>query len=107
MIDRAMVMRLAAAAQIDLASEELDRIPAQLTDILEQMSRIMEMGRAPLSESEAKAGLETGSDATPQPLRADVPGADALTGTLSRFAPEVRDGFFTVPLLPTHGGDAA
>jgi Asp-tRNA(Asn)/Glu-tRNA(Gln) amidotransferase C subunit len=41
-----------------------------------------------------------------QPLRPDEPGADTIHGALNRFAPEVRDGFFTVPLLPTHRQDA-
>ncbi|MEO5511195.1 MAG: hypothetical protein ABIS27_11255 [Longimicrobiales bacterium] len=100
MIDRARVVALAAAAGIHLDAEELDRIPAQLSDILEQMTRIIEIGREP--ESSTEADQRNAVDAVPQTLRADVPGADALVGTLSRFAPDVREGFFTVPILPTH-----
>jgi aspartyl/glutamyl-tRNA(Asn/Gln) amidotransferase C subunit len=99
-IDRPQVVALAAAAGIHLDAEEMDRIAAQLSDILEQMSRIIEIGREPETSPDVEQ-YDTIA-ATPQPLRADVPGADALAGTLSRFAPDVREGFFTVPLVPTH-----
>ena len=37
------------------------------------------------------------------PLRADVGGAVEVTGGLPAFAPALRDGFFLVPRLATHG----
>ena len=95
MLDRAMVQKLAAAAHIDLALEEVDRLAAQLTDILEQI--------APLSELAGTAA--DGGERTPQPviLRADEPAADPMVGSITRFAPEVKLGFFTVPKLPSQG----
>ena len=97
-IDQEMIRTLAEASRIDLAPEELARLAAQLTDILEQIS--------PLSDVASSSGFAAHADAPAQPLRADVPGADKLHGPLSRFAPEMREGFFTVPVLPTHRGNA-
>ena len=95
MVDRALVLKLAAAAHIALEREEVDRIAAQLTDILSQM--------APLADL---AGTEVPTSADPAivGLRSDEPGADPMTGGITRFAPEVKDGFFTVPRLPSQGG---
>lgn len=121
MIDNAMVQKLAAAAHIDLAPEELDRMAVQLTDILEQISSLTQVSKATDTSADRRADArqaghaDTAVTATEpadvravtQPLRPDEPGADKLHGTLSRFAPEVRDGFFIVPLLPSHGGSAS
>jgi Asp-tRNA(Asn)/Glu-tRNA(Gln) amidotransferase C subunit len=112
-VDRALVIRLAEAARIELAAEELDRIAAQLSDILDQIAPLAELGRETGRDDGAVGAPDLSArdvgapDAAPaQRLRADEPGADRLHGTLARFAPEVREGFFTVPLLPTHGGKA-
>ncbi len=109
MIDRAMVRHLADAARIDLAVEEVDRIADQLTDILDELGVVRALGEADGAATVDTVRSDTMHEVEPpmQPLRADVPGADALIGTAARFAPEVRDGFFTVPLLPSHGGDPA
>jgi Asp-tRNA(Asn)/Glu-tRNA(Gln) amidotransferase C subunit len=108
-IDHGMVLKLASAAHIDLAREEVERIALQLTDILSQIAPIADMVAADEARTHASPAPSAPADAPllpseAQPLRADVTGADVLHGTLSRFAPEMREGFFTVPLLPTHSG---
>ena len=96
MVDRALVQKLASAAHITLATEEVDRLAAQLTDILSQI--------APLAQLAAGAveGVEAGAvpALAPTALRADETGADPMTGGITRFAPEVKAGFFTVPRQP-------
>lgn len=109
LIDPAMVLKLANASRIDLDRDEIDRIAAQLTDILSQIAPIAEMVAADEERTHSAPGPMPPADAPlhaaeTQKLRPDTPGADRIHGALSRFAPEVREGFFTVPLLPSHGG---
>ena len=93
-IDRTTVLRLADAAAIELVGDEIDRIAAQLTDILEQIATLADYADAPHQITTAASPI--------QPLRDDVLNPDLLAGTLSRYAPELREGFFTLPKLPTH-----
>jgi aspartyl/glutamyl-tRNA(Asn/Gln) amidotransferase C subunit len=94
-----MVRRLADAASIELAPEEVDRIASQLTDILEQIAPLAEYANPDLEPVDPVILLPPD---LAQPLREDVVAPDPLAGTLSRFAPDVRDGFFSVPVLPSH-----
>lgn len=94
MVDRALVLKLAAAAHIALEREEVDRLAAQLTDILSQIAPLADLAGAAAASSQAPS--ETA-------LRSDEPGADPMTGGITRFAPEVKQGFFTVPRLPSQG----
>jgi aspartyl-tRNA(Asn)/glutamyl-tRNA(Gln) amidotransferase subunit C len=111
-VDRETVQQLAVSVRVQLDDREVERLAAQLTAILEQLSVLRDVVYA---TSPATSGSESGSDAallpgcshdpaSTQPLRGDEPGADAMVGTLSRFAPALRDGFFVVPRLPSHGG---
>jgi hypothetical protein len=47
------------------------------------------------------AGVSVAADKS-SPLRPDLPGSDALDMPPSSFAPEWREGFFTVPRLSSH-----
>jgi Asp-tRNA(Asn)/Glu-tRNA(Gln) amidotransferase C subunit len=58
-------------------------------------------------DAHAHAHSDAEAHADAQPLRTDVVAPDKLHGSLSRFAPEIRDGFFTVPVLPTHRQDTS
>lgn len=94
MVDTALVLKLAAAAHIALEREEVDRLAAQLTDILSQIAPLAELADTDVPQPAQPAGVM---------LRDDEPGADPMTGSITRFAPEVKEGFFTVPRLPSHG----
>ncbi len=98
-VDRAMVRKLADAACVELAAEEIDRIASQLTDILEQIAPLAAYADPDLEPVDAVVLLPPDFV---QPLREDVVASDPLVGTLSRFAPDVRDGFFSEPVLPSH-----
>ena len=87
------VRRLAALARLALDDGQAEAMAAQLTDILGHVD-----GLDTLSDD----GTAPGGDGAPAPLRADLPGADALDREPADFAPEWRDGFFTVPRLPSH-----
>src|SRR4051812_10199385 len=93
-----MVRRLASQARLDLAPEEVERLAVQLSGILEQMDALTELGTAAEGDVDERDPSVTAAGL----LRSDDAAPDALIGTLSRFAPEVHEGFFTVPVLPTH-----
>lgn len=79
-------------ARLDLTPDALERIAAQVADIL---SHVEELAALPVDGVEAVGGVAEGG----APRRADVPGADALHAPPSAFAPAWQDGFFTVPRL--------
>lgn len=88
------VRRLASLARLDLADEEVVVLARQLSEILEHVDRL-----DPGGDHGAGAG---GGDLERAPLRGDVPGPDALDAGPAAFAPEWRDGLFTVPRLASH-----
>jgi aspartyl/glutamyl-tRNA(Asn/Gln) amidotransferase C subunit len=96
-IDNARVVQLADASRIELAPEEVPRLASQLADILEQMSVLLALEADSDAQCEDPTDRDNAGDV--QQLRADEAGPDALHGTLGRFAPDIYDGFFTVPRM--------
>lgn len=96
------VRRVAALARLDLDPREMVELARQLGGILEHMDAL-----AGIDAEAPGAGAEREPQPEPAdrgaPLRADVPGPDALTRPLAELAPAWSDGFFTVPRLESHG----
>lgn len=88
------VRRIAGLAGLELEADEVDRLAAELGEVLEHFDRL--------------PGLET--DGAPGPrregvrLRPDVPSADPMAAGPERAAPDWRDGYFVVPRLPAVEG---
>ncbi|HUE77620.1 MAG TPA: hypothetical protein VMM83_06740 [Longimicrobiales bacterium] len=89
------VRRLAVMARLGLEAAEATALARQLTGILEHVDRL----EVPSGEDVAAPVADAPASA---PLRADLPGADKLDRGPADFAPEWRDGFFTVPRLTSH-----
>jgi aspartyl/glutamyl-tRNA(Asn/Gln) amidotransferase C subunit len=96
-IDHARVVQLADASRIELAPEEVPRLTSQLGDILEQMSVLLALDAESGAQCEDPTERDNATDV--QQLRADEAGPDTLHGTPGRFAPDLYDGFFTVPRI--------
>ena len=99
------VRRLAVLARITLSDAAAEALAAQLTDVLDHVEAL----EAPSDDEPTTSDRvppsnpdPTGRETLRAPLRADVPGADTLDRPPADFAPEWRDGFFTVPRLPSH-----
>lgn len=89
-IDRAEAERIAELARLELAPEELDRVAAQLSQVLAFAATLDELE---LADCEPTAFAPAG-----QPLRADQPDGRTLTSELATMnAPEAEHGFFLVP----------
>ena len=89
-IDRAEAARIAELARLAIPDDELDRVAAQLSQVLEFVARLDELDLT---------GLEPTTFAPPNaPLRADVPdGRTFEPGTATAGAPEAEFGWFIVP----------
>jgi Asp-tRNA(Asn)/Glu-tRNA(Gln) amidotransferase C subunit len=86
------VMAAVRLARLDLASDELERIVAQVANILDH---IEELSAVAVGDAPAVGGI-TEADA---PLRQDVDGPDPLMHPPSALASGWVDGFFTLPRL--------
>jgi Asp-tRNA(Asn)/Glu-tRNA(Gln) amidotransferase C subunit len=84
-------------ARLDLAPDELDRILAQVAEIL---VHIEELDSVPLGDAPALGGIAE-ADA---PLRPDVRDPDVLAAPPSASAPAWAEGFFTLPRLAAMDG---
>lgn len=87
--------RAADLARLRFTDAELERLARDLDDILKRVDELFQLDVADVPafrHASAPAG----------PLRPDAAGADELMIPPSYIAPEWRDGFFTVPRLPTH-----
>ena len=107
---REEVRAVARLARLSFSDVELDRMAGDLRDILALAQELSTIAEASTVAGDGDAAPATGGNAdagAPRAaLREDVPGADPLALPPSYIAPEWRDGFFTVPRLPGHGGDA-
>jgi aspartyl-tRNA(Asn)/glutamyl-tRNA(Gln) amidotransferase subunit C len=92
------VRRIAALARIGIPEDRLPALAQELSGILAHMAVLQRVDTS---------GVVTSADATQTPWRADHGPPIPLLRPLDAFAPEVRDGFFIVPRLATHGGRAA
>ncbi len=89
-IDRAEAARIAALARLSIPEDELDRVAAQLSQVLGFVERLSALDLAGL---EPTAFAPAGG-----PLRPDEPDPRTLPpGTATEGAPEAEDGYFLVP----------
>jgi len=93
------VRHVAALARLSVDEARLPSLVAELNGILSHME-VLQGVNLPSSDGDS-------SDRPSMPLRADVQGAVEINGGLPAFAPAVRDGFFLVPRLSTHGAAGA
>lgn len=89
------VRHVAALARLGLDAARVPSLVEELNRILEHMEVLqqVDIGAASL-DPEATHGLR---------VRDDVPDAVPLARPREAFAPLMRDGFFLVPRLATHG----
>lgn len=89
------VRHIASLARLGVSDQRIPQLVDELNHILVHMDVLQ---RADLSALDANSGGVVG-----MPLRADVPGSVPLERKREEFAPKMRDGFFLVPRLDTHG----
>jgi len=89
------VRHVAALARLGLADDRVQALVGELNGILAHMDVLqqVDIGGASL-DPDATHGMR---------MRDDVPNPIALTRAREDFAPSMRDGFFLVPRLSTHG----
>ncbi len=91
----AEVRHVAALARLALDSGRVESLVSELNHILEHMEVLQRVDiRGASLDPDAAQGLR---------LRDDVPNPIALHREREEFAPTMRDGFFLVPRLATHG----
>ena len=95
-VSPAEVLAVAKLARLRLSPEEVARFTEQLNGILSHVDELIAVDAA---------GDEDGDIGGSAPLRGDEPGADPLLRPPSEFAPDWREGFFTVPRLPALDAD--
>lgn len=89
------VRHVAALARLGLADDRVQSLVGELNGILAHMDVLqqVDIGGASL-DPDATQGMR---------MREDVPNPIALHRARDEFAPSMRDGFFLVPRLSTHG----
>lgn len=92
------VLHVAALARIAVDPARLPALVRELNGILDHMDDLQRVDAS---------GAGAGTAQAPTPLRSDTAGASVpLAVPREEFAPEMRDGFFLVPRLATHDGEA-
>jgi len=89
-VDRATVQKIAALARIDVPEAELDKLAAELSNILgwvEQLGEVDTEGVAPMASVIEMTLRRRADEVTDGGIRDDV----------LANAPDARDGFFAVP----------
>ncbi len=97
-VSRADVRQVAALARLGIAEERLEALVGELNGILAHMDVLQQVETSEIARAASK---EPGMS-----LRADEESSVALARAREDFAPHMRDGFFLVPRLATHDGDA-
>jgi aspartyl-tRNA(Asn)/glutamyl-tRNA(Gln) amidotransferase subunit C len=98
-VTRDDVLHVAALARLELSREEITMLTSQLNDILDHVAVLQ---TADVDDIPAV----TGASEWPAPLRADQPGADALTLPGTALSESSEQGFFTVPRLAALDAEA-
>ena len=88
------VRHIASLARLGVPEERLGVLAHELSGILAHMAVLQ---RVDTTGAEESASIQT-------PWREDHGPPTRLLRPIEAFAPEVRDGFFIVPRLATHGG---
>lgn len=94
------VRHIAALARLGLPEQRIPALVDELNRILGHMDVLQQVD---LTAADAAAIEESEG----MPLRADVVNAVPLVRRREDFAPAMRDGFFLVPRLDTHGAAAS
>jgi aspartyl-tRNA(Asn)/glutamyl-tRNA(Gln) amidotransferase subunit C len=94
-ISDADVRHIATLARLGLDDARIPSLVAELNGILAHMDVLQ---RVALPSSG-----DAGDAREAMPLREDRPVPAALEGARASFAPEMRDGFFLVPRVASHG----
>lgn len=92
------VRHISALARVGLTDARIPSLVRELNGILEHMDVLQQVA---LVDDAAEGGPRT--DVPAMPLRPDAQPPDALRREREVFAPLMRDGFFLVPRLATHG----
>ena len=90
MIDRDQVLHVARLARLRLSDEELERMPAELSKILEHVERMDELDLEGVEPTSHVVELQN-------VLREDVPRPSLPRQRALQGAPDVADGGFRVP----------
>jgi aspartyl-tRNA(Asn)/glutamyl-tRNA(Gln) amidotransferase subunit C len=90
MIDRDQVLHVARLARLHLSEEELERMPAELSKILDHVERMDELDLEGVEPTSHVVELQN-------VLREDVPRPSLPRERALEGAPEVADGGFRVP----------
>lgn len=94
-VDLDEVRRVAALARLALPEDRVEVLARELSGILRHMA---------ILERVDTQGARDDMSAAQTPWREDHGPPVPLLRPLETFAPEMRDGFFIVPRLATHGG---
>lgn len=94
------VRHVAALARLGVGPERIPTLVNELNGILEHMEVL---ARVDVERVEPAVGIGSAG----MPLRPDEGPPVPLEHPLPSFAPEMRDGFFLVPRLATHGDVSA
>jgi aspartyl-tRNA(Asn)/glutamyl-tRNA(Gln) amidotransferase subunit C len=90
MIDRDQVLHVARLARLHLSEEELERMPAELSKILDHVERMDELDLEGVEPTSHVVELQN-------VLREDVPRPSLPRERALEGAPDVADGGFRVP----------
>jgi aspartyl-tRNA(Asn)/glutamyl-tRNA(Gln) amidotransferase subunit C len=90
MIDREQVLHVARLARLELSEEEIERMSAELTGILEHVDRISALDLDDVEPTSHVVALEN-------VLRADEPDPSLPRELALANAPDPADGAFRVP----------
>lgn len=93
-ISAADVRHVAALARVGIDDARVPVLVTELNGILVHMDALQQVSLPDEDAAEVSTGM---------PLRDDQPGSVALRIAREAFAPAMRDGFFLVPRIATHG----
>lgn len=97
-VTREDVRHIARLARLEVGEDRIDALTTELAAILDHMRVLEGVDTAPSDPSAADDNRAT-------PLRRDVGPPVPMANPVESFAPEMRDGFFLVPRLATHGDE--
>ncbi len=94
-VSRTDVRRIATLARLGVPDDRLNSLVVELNGILAHMDVLQRV--------DTDGVPADGDDRSPMPLRPDEGPPEPLAHARERIAPAMRDGFFLVPRLATHG----
>ncbi len=103
-VTREDVRHVSSLARLRLGDADVDRMTADLNGILAHVDALAEAEHGSAPPAVDGSGGQVRAYA---PLRPDSPAGEPLAIDPADFAPGWEDGFFTVPRLASHQGEAA